>query len=169
MKTPNIIQRKISKERLVSLAKGIPGAWVGLKIAALLLVLEGQRPSWISDVLGLTRMSLNRWMRAVNKDGIEAIKPKQKPGRPARLSPKIAELVGKHLDQSPQKFGLNRVHWDGPTLTTHLQRQFGVKLKVRQAQNWMHQLGYRLKRANHVYMQARAEDAKQFYRALKKT
>ena len=39
------------------------------------------------------------------------------------------------------------VRWDGPTLATHLKRQFGIQLKVRQAQQWMHQLGYRLKRA----------------------
>ena len=31
------------KERLLALAEEIPGAWVGIKIAALLLVLEGQR------------------------------------------------------------------------------------------------------------------------------
>ena len=48
------------KERLLALAEEIPGAWVGIKIAALLLVLEGQRPGWITEVLGLTRMSLSR-------------------------------------------------------------------------------------------------------------
>ena len=48
--------------RLLALAEEIPGAWVGIKIAALLLVLEGQRPGWITEVLGLTRMSLSRWI-----------------------------------------------------------------------------------------------------------
>lgn len=50
----------VRKETLVALASEIPGAWIGIKIAALLLVLEGQRPGWITDVLGLTRMSLYR-------------------------------------------------------------------------------------------------------------
>lgn len=159
----------MTKERLAALAKEIPGAWIGLKIAAMLLVLEGQRPSWISAVLGITRMSLNRWTRAVSKDGIDAIKPKPKTGRHARITPKIAEQVKNHLAHSPQKFGLNRFYWDVPTLATHLQRQFGVKLKVRQAQNWMHQLGYSIKRSSHVYLQARTEDARLFYKVLKKT
>lgn len=48
-----------TRERLVALADRIPGAWIGIKIAALLLVLEGQRPVWITRVLGLTRMSLS--------------------------------------------------------------------------------------------------------------
>jgi hypothetical protein len=51
----------------------------------------------------------------------------------------------------------------------HLKRRFGVSLKVRQAQNWMHRLGYRMKRASHAYLQARSEDARSFQRALKKT
>ena len=51
----------------------------------------------------------------------------------------------------------------------HLKRRVGASLKVRQAQNWMHQLGYRMKRASHAYLQARSEDARRFQRALKKT
>lgn len=169
MNSSDIIHPKVTKESLVVFAKSIPGAWVGLRIAAILLILEGQRPGWTADVLGLSRMSLNRWIRAVNTLGQEALRDKQRPGRPSRLTPKIAQQVEKHLEQSPQAFGLNRSRWDGPTLVEHLKRQFGIKLKVRQAQNWMHQLGYRLKRASYVYLQAKAEEAKRFQRKLKKT
>ena len=60
------------------------------------------------------------------------------------------------------------MQWDGPTLVVHLKRRFGISLEVRQAQIWMHQLGYRMKRASHAYLQARSEDAHRFQRALKK-
>jgi len=50
-----------------------------------------------------------------------------------------------------------------------LKRRWGISLKVRQAQYWMHQLGYRLKRASYSYLQARAAEARQFQRNLKKT
>ena len=169
MHTSEITHPKVTKGTLVAFAKSIPGAWVGLRIAAILLILEGQRPGWTADVLGLSRMSLNRWIRSVNAHGVEALRNKQRPGRPSRLTPKIAQQVEKHLERSPQAFGLNRSRWDGPTLVEHLKRQFGIKLKVRQAQNWMHQLGYRLKRASYVYLQAKREEAKRFQRELKKT
>ena len=74
----------------------------------------------------------------------------------------MAKALQKQLDQSPQVFGLNRARWDGPTLVRHLQRQFGITLKVRQAQQWMHQLGYRLKRASYSYLQAKSAEAEQF-------
>jgi transposase len=160
---------EVTRENLVALAKSIPGAWLGLKIAGLLLIVEGQRPGWTAQVLGLTRMSLNRWVRAVNAEGLRALKSKPKPGRPSRLTAQIAQEVERHLEQSPQEFGLNRARWDGPTLVEHLKRRYGVKLKVRQAQKWMHQLGYRLKRASYAYLQARAEETRRFRRELKKT
>ena len=171
MRNPELTLKHSSatKEQLIGLAERIPGAWIGLKIAALLLLLEGQRPGWISDVLGLTRMSLNRWIHGINKQGIEILKPKPISGKPSRLTSKVQHALEDHLEKTPQEFGLSRVRWDGPTLVVHLKRHFGVALKVRQAQMWMHQLGYSMKRASHVYLQGRAEDAKKFRRRIKKT
>lgn len=171
MRNPSLTLDRASatKQRLLTFARTVPGAAVGLKIAALLLVLEGQRPGWISEVLGLTRMSLNRWIHGVNAGGVEALRPKAKPGRPSRLDPQLRKRLAGDLEKSPQQFGLPRVQWDGPTLVTHLKRQFGITLKVRQAQQWMHQLGYRLKRASYRYLQARVEETRRFQRTLKKT
>ena len=72
-----------TRERLLGLAAQVPGARVGVKSAALLLLLAGQRAGWISEVLGLTRMSLSRWIHGVNAEGVEHLMPKSRPGRPA--------------------------------------------------------------------------------------
>lgn len=171
MRTPTLqlTHPEATRARLVALAKDIPGAWSGIKIAALLLTLEGQRPGWIVEILGLTRMSVSRWIHGVNATGLHAVQPKPRPGRPARVTPQVQQALAVHLEQSPQAFGLPRVQWDGPTLVVHLKRQFGIALKVRQAQMWMHQLGYRLKRASHVYLQARTVEARRFRQKVKKT
>ena len=112
-------------------------------------------------------MSLNRWVHRVNVQGVAALKPATRAGRPSRLTPALGKLLARDLDKSPQTLGLNRAQWDGPTLVTYLKRRWGVTLKVRQAQYWMHQLGYRMKRARYTYLQARGEDARRFQRALK--
>jgi transposase len=171
MRPPSLsLEDAAAKRReLLALAEQVPGAWIGMKVAALLLLVEGQRPGWIADVLGLTRMSLCRWIHSVDEHGVRSLVPQPQPGRPAALKGKVRHELEAHLERSPQEFGLNRVQWDGPTLVVHLKRRFGISLKVRQAQNWMHQLGYRMKRASHAYLQARSEDARRFQRALKKT
>jgi transposase len=165
----NLTHPSATKGQLLEMAREIPGAWEGLKIAALLLVLEGQRPGWIANVLGLTRMSLNRWIHRVNAAGVEAVPPRPRPGRTPRLTPNVRRVLEADLEKSPRDFGLNRTQWDGPTLVVHLKRRFGITLRVRQAQYWMHRFGYRLKRASYSYLQARAEDARRFRRQLKKT
>jgi transposase len=167
--TLNLTHREATREGLLAFAREIPGAYIGIKIAALLLILEGQRPKWVVDILGLTRQSLNLWMHRVNERGLVALKALPRPGRPGRLTAEVGKALENDLERSPLEFGLNRVRWDGPTLVVHLKRQFGIKMKVRQAQMWMHQLGYRLKHASYVYLQAKSQEANRFSKALKKT
>jgi transposase len=112
---------------------------------------------------------LSRWIHCVNQDGLAALQPQTRSGRPTRLTSSMQKALASHLEKSPVEFGLNRAHWDGPTVVVHLKRRFGLKLTVRQAQRWMHQLGYRLKRAGYAYLQAHTEETKRFQRALKKT
>jgi transposase len=170
MKNPTltVTHPEASRERLVAMIRQIPGAHVGIKIAALLLILEGQRPGWTAEVLGLTRQSLNLWMHKLNEQGLKFLEPPKRPGRPPRLTSGVRQELEEHLEKPPTEFGLNRARWDGPTLVVHLKQRFGITLKVRQAQSWMHQLGYRLKRAGFSYLQARNEEAERFGRALKK-
>lgn len=171
MKNPTLTLTHSEANRgcLLAFSRKIPGAYIGIKVAALLLILEGQRPGWIIEVLGLTRQSLNQWMHKVNEEGLKGLQPKAKSGRPCQLNPKTVAELEHHLEKSPLDFGINRVQWDGPTLATHLKRHFGVKVKVRQAQYWLHRLGYRLKSASYSYLQSRKEEARRFQRALKKT
>ncbi len=138
------------RRELLALAERVPGAWVGMKVAALLLLLEGQRPAWIAGALGLTRISLRRWVHSVNEHGVESLVPRPGPGRPAAITPKLQQELSGHLERSPQEFGLDGGQWNGPMLVVHLKRRFGISLKVRQAQNWMRQLNYRMKGAGHT-------------------
>ncbi len=142
MRNPTLTLKhpEASRERLLAYAHEVPGAYVGIKIAALLLTQEGQRPGWTTRVLGLTRQSLNIWMHRVNDEGLKGLEAKPKCGRPTRLKPKIRSQLKAHLEKSPSDFGLKKEQWDGPTLVVHLKKTFGICLKVRQAQYWMRRL-----------------------------
>jgi transposase len=169
MKALSLTHQEATREKLLALAKQIPGAWVGIKIAALLLVLEGQRPGCVNAVLGLSRMTLERWINGVNQNGIQALIPDPRPGRPTRLTPAVRQRLEHDLEMPPREFGIERSSWDGPTLVVYLRKRLKLEIKVRQAQYWLHSLDYSLKRAGHVYLQARAKDASDFRQELKKT
>ena len=169
MKALSLTGQETNREKLLALAKQVPGAKVGIKIAALLLVLEGQQPGRVTSLLGLNYMTLERCIHAVNQEGPQALVPKPRPGRPTRLTLDVQQRLEQDLQKKPQEFGLSRPAWDGPTLVIHLKEHFGVKVRVRQAERWMHKLGYSLKRASYTYIQAHAEDAHEFGEELKKT
>ena len=171
MRNPTVLlsHKEATRENLIAYARNIPYARMGIKIAAMLLTVEGQRPGWVSEVLGVSRESINQWIHAVNKGGLNALEWKPRSGRPARISAHIRERLEKDLEKSPMEVGLNRVQWDGPTLAVYLKKHFQVSLKVRQAQRWMHQLGFRLKRAGYSYIQAKKGTGKRFLNQLKKT
>ena len=114
-------------------------------------------------------MTLTRWVHRLNQQGPDGVLETPRPGRPAAMSTVLRRQFAEDFEQSPEKCDLPRAAWDGPTLVVHLRRRFGVNVKVRQAQNWLHRLGYRLKREGYVYLQAQAAEAEKFRRRLKKT
>lgn len=120
--TLQLTHPETTRERLIAYSRKVPGAYIGIKIAALLLLQEGQRPGWIITVLGLTRQSLNQWIHKVNREGLTALQDKPRTGRPTRLAPKVATQLQKDLEKTPQEFGFTRAQWDGPTLVVHLRR-----------------------------------------------
>jgi transposase len=168
MKALSITRNDVTPEALLRLAMETPGAWLGVKIAVVLLVRAGQRPSTVTALFGLSRTTVTAWVHRVNREGVRGLLERPRPGRPSQLTPRIRRQVDAHLAHSPVEYGWSRAQWDGPMLVQHLRKYFGVRIKVRQAQHWLHHLGYRLKRAGYSYVQARAEDARQFRESLKK-
>jgi putative transposase len=169
MRTLQIDRTDVTRKNLLALADRSPGAWLGLRIAAMLLFLDGYRPTFLAELLGVSRMTLTRWVHRLNGQGPKGLLEKARPGRPTQLTPRLRRQLSARLKQSPERYGLPRVVWDGPTLVEHLRQAFGIHLKVRQAQQWLHRLGYGLKRATYVYLQAKAEDVQKFRRRVKKT
>jgi len=169
MKPLHIARAEVTRERLLALAEEVPGAWLGIKIAVLVLLLDGYRPTFLARLFDLSRMSLTRWVHRLNREGVAGVVEKSRPGRPTQLTARLRRQLLADLEQSPEQHGLPRAAWDGPTLAVHLRRRFGVHLKVRQAQNWLHRLGYRLTRPGYVYLQAGKEQTERFRRQLKKT
>ena len=169
MRALRIARSDVTRESLLALVEQSPGAWLGLRIAVVVLLLDGYRPTFLAELFGVSRMTLTRWVHRLNGQGLAGLQEKARAGRPTQLTPRLRRQLSEHLKQSPERYGLPRVVWDGPTLVAHLRQRFGVRLKVRQAQYWLHRLGYGLKRASYVYLQAKAEDVQKFRRRLKKT
>ncbi len=169
MKPLTITNKSVTREGLLQMAEKIPGAWMGIRIAALLLLLEGWKSSQIARLFGLTRWSVVRWIQGVNERGMLAVKAKKQPGRPCRLDEQIQRALEKDLEKSPRTLGLKRNRWDGVVVVEYLERIHGVRLKVRQAQRWIRRLGFSLRQPIYRYAQATTEGVEEFRKTVKKT
>ncbi len=150
----------MTREQLLAPAQETPGARLGIRVAVIVLLLGAYRPTFVGRLFGPTRMTLTRWVDRLNREGRRRVLEKPRPGRATSLTSRLRQQLSEDLDQSPEKYGLPRVVWDGPTLAADLRRHFAIHVKVRQAQNWLHRLGYRLKRVG---------DGETFRKRLKKT
>jgi len=169
MKALTITNESVRREALLEMAEKIPGAWIGIRIAALLLLLEGWKSSQIARLFGLTRWSVVRWIQGVNDKGLLAVEAKKQPGRPCRLEERIQRALEKDLEKSPRALGLKRNRWDGVVVVEYLERIHGVRLKVRQAQRWIRRLGFSLRQPIYRYAQATTEGVEEFRKTVKKT
>src|SRR5215831_17088919 len=58
------------------------------------------------------------------------------------------------LRKTPRDFGLPATLWDGPVLSEHLRRRYGVHLGVRQCQRLFRRMGFRLRKPRPQVAQA---------------
>jgi len=168
MKILTITNPQLTRKRLLQKAEEIPGAWIGIRIAGLLLILSGWRSTAVSELLGLSRQSVVTWIQKGNAEGLRSFVDKQRPGRPPRLDEQTAQKLKEALTQSPQKYGLSRFRWDSIVVVEFLRKNLGVSLKPRHARNWLYKLGFVLRQPRHCYIQATQKGVRKFKQGVKK-
>ncbi len=115
------------------------------KVEMVNLVLGGLTPSYLSTYCGASKRTITLWVKIADEQGFEALKPKKPTGRPPRLTKEQkAEIRAILEEDDPKKYGQNV--WDGPSLSSFIEKTYAIKLCVRQCQRLLHSLGFSLVR-----------------------
>lgn len=168
MKPLKVSHSAVTAKALLRRADSIPGAWIGIRIAGLLLLLSGWKSTAVSRLFGLSRQAVIDWIRKANRQGLDSLYDLARSGRPSRLDRVAQDRLEKALTKSPEEFGLKRRRWDGVVVVEFLRQECNVELKARQARNWLRRLGFVLKRPVYRYVQASNQGVARFRRGLKK-
>lgn len=169
MKALTMTDTSISRELLLRMAKEIPGAWIGIRISAYLLLLSGWKSSQIASLFGVSRWSVVKWIHKANEKGVDAPKEGKRSGRPPKVDENCRKALEEALSKSPKEFGIHRASWSGVVVVEYLKRVHGVKIHVVHAQRLIRKLGYTLKRPVYRYIQAQDKGVKEFREAVKKS
>ena len=169
MRKPLTITRAdVTAAALLRQASGIPGAWAGIRIAALLLILSGWRALAIARLFQVSRVTACAWIRDANARGVAAVQDRPRPGRPPRVTAAVARRLAAALDRAPAEVGVRRARWDGLAVVEYLRTACGVRIQPRHARNWLHRLGLVLKVPGYRLVQATGRGVRRFRRGLKK-
>lgn len=169
MKALLINNTQITRQSLLEMAEKIPGAWVGIRIAAFLLLLSGWKSTDVASLFGLSRWGVVKWIYKANEEGVESVQDKQRPGRPPRITDSCKQALDEVLQKSPKDAGIERARWDGKVVVEYLKRHHGVTIRPRRAQQLLRELKYTMKQPAYRFVQASKEGIKGFRISLKKT
>jgi transposase len=169
MKALTLHHPSLTREILLRKANETPGAWIGIRIAALLLILSGWKSTQIAELFGLTRWAVVKWIQKANAGGAETVSDRARSGRPSRFDEGMLKKLDEALSKSPQDFGIPRAHWDGVVFVEYLKKAYHIEIHVRHAQRLIKKLGYSLRRPMYRFVQAKEGGVEAFRKAVKKT
>lgn len=109
-----------------------------LRQLAVLQVVEECRPAAeVAGSLGVSVRTIQRWRRAWERGGADALCARPKPGRPAKLTVEQAAQVLAWLRQSPADLGFPTERWTAPRIAELIRRSFGVRMNHRYLNAWL--------------------------------
>ena len=101
---------------------------------AVKLMQEGETPTLIARILGVSRQSLYRW-RDMARAGPEGLSAKPPPGRKRRLNDAQLQQLERLLLQGAQEHGWPNNLWTARRVTEVIRRHFGIKLHPEHVRN----------------------------------
>ena len=107
---------------------------------------QGKSRAEVARLVGTSWASANRWKKAFERGGLEAIAAKPHPGRPCRLNKQQQRKIVKVLERGPLKAGFPNDLWNAARVAQVIERTCGVKyheshvLKLLVKWGWSRQL-----------------------------
>jgi transposase len=129
------------------------------RLHGVLLVAQGITCPEVARLLGDAPRTVEYWVRRFEQKGLAGLKEGQRPGRPSRLSAEQMGEVNRVLRAKPSDAGMRVNLWDGKTLSAWIDKQYSIRVGVRQCQRLFRHFDFRLRKPRPVL--AKANEAQQ--------
>jgi transposase len=103
------------------------------------LAQAGWSQTAIAEALGVTQSAVSKWLKRAAA-GPDALRARQSPGRPVKLTTAQRETLVTLLTQGAEAHGFDGDVWTSARVATLITRQFAVTLCDRQVRRLLHQL-----------------------------
>ena len=109
------------------------------RVFAVNMVLAGTPASQVGASAGFTKAAVTGWVKTVDEQGFEALRPQKRAGRPSKLTAEQLKEIDSALQDDPNDYGFKI--WDGPALSAYIKEKYDIEIGVRQCQRLFHNLG----------------------------
>ena len=146
-------------ERLEALFRSTDDRKLRGRLQIVLMAHRGRARQDIAADLGVHRKTVTRWLNAFCDAGLDGLRPRKAPGKPARIPASLADDVRRWVIDGPAKQGLDRANWTHEELADHLRKARGISTSRSAVQRFCSRIGIRLYRPTYPY--ERGDPAKQ--------
>jgi transposase len=138
----NVCERQTGDlERLTGLVNGESGGQQRDRYRMALLALRGWEAPRIAEALSSNRRTVQAWVYRYREGGIEALRPRPRPGRPTKLARDLEAQFKARLQAGPRmEDGVCTLR--GKDAVRILHNEFGASYSLEGAYNLLHRLGY---------------------------
>jgi len=161
----NAIKIAMDKEKSVRVYK---------RYLALYLFLSGKICNEISDIIGITAITVCNLHKTYKKEGLAGIPDKSIPGRPVRLTQEQRNVLKQViLNNIPSDVGfLTDFNWTAGLIGKFIKREYGYDYSIRGITGLLKRMGLSYTRLTYVLAKADKEKQEQFvqnFETVKKT
>ena len=129
------------------------------RVQIVLMAHRGRRRQDIAADLAVAPRTVQRWLNAYLADGLDGLRPRHAPGKPATIPASLADEVRRWVIEGPAEQGLDRANWTHAELADHLLKAKGIRASRSAVQRFCSKVGIRPYRPTYRFL--RADPAKQ--------
>jgi len=129
---------------------------------ALLLADEGWLAGKIRKVVRKNILTVRKWLRDYQKQGLPGLNIGHGPGRPARISKKQKQSLVRVACRSPRFSGYSFNIWTCRNLGIFLNQRFNVQLSPERIRKILHQEEVVMKKPTYLYMKQKPKKKRAF-------
>ena len=146
---------------------------VVVRLAAIMLSVQGQTTGQIAQGLQVDRTRVHAWIGAWNEYGDEGLLEGHRSGRPAQLNATQREQLADILESGPVAHGLNTGVWTSPLIAQIIEEEFDVSYHPGHVRHLLKQMNFSVQRPKTRLVQANPQKQNRWIRYthpnLKKT
>jgi transposase len=135
---------------------------------ALYLLSERYKVGSVSDIVGISRRMINKWVGLYNKEGINGLKIKRYKGAVKKIDSDIRREIVNLVQTPPRKIGFNFSSWNTKTIKIWLNEVYHIEITKPRIFQILKEEKFSWKKGEHRYILADEKEQIRFIRKARK-